>query len=316
MRPDSNGRIAISIPHPDPNGALDYTDVLVVVAVTHGPGADTGLEITDAARPLAGAIVGGNVTLAYTDPTPDVDVGTLNWGGAVFSDDARAASSYTTSTRNWGRFSSTGNRNEVTLTLLDQYGDGYRGTSSTSYRFTVTPERGDTAVAGNVASNGRARVVYTSPASVRSEEASDSVIAVESSTNNADFAVVDPAVTAEAPVLSIYWAEPGSAATGTAIVRVADPAARSIVIEGGEDDPEYYVFGTDDTFIVGTTALSFAQFTEVLNAANNSSIAEITISTADGSETMLEWSGYDAARPRDRAKWTLTAVCSVVVASA
>ena len=57
----------------------------------------------------------------------------------MFSDDARAASSYTTSTRNWGRYSSTGNRNEATLTLLDQYGDTYSGTSSTSYRFTVTP---------------------------------------------------------------------------------------------------------------------------------------------------------------------------------
>ena len=48
------------------------------------------------------------------------------WAGAVFSDDDRAATTYTISTRDWGRFSSTGNRNEVTLTLLDQYGDTYR----------------------------------------------------------------------------------------------------------------------------------------------------------------------------------------------
>ena len=120
-------------------------------------------------------------------------------------------------------------------------------------------------------------------------------------------------VTAEAPELSIYWAEPGSAAnsgTAAAVVYVVDPAARSIVVEYSatiaDDDPEYYVFGTDDTFIVGDTALSFAQFMEVLNAANDPTITEITLS---GTPT-LEWSGYDAARPRDRAKWTLGGVCS------
>ena len=45
---------------------------------------------------------------------------------------------------------------------------------------------------------------------------------------------------------------------------------------------------------------------EVLNAANDSDDPEITLSA----DTMLDWSGYDAARPRDRAKWTLTGICN------
>jgi hypothetical protein len=318
MTPDSNGRISIRIPHPDPNGAtVDFADVLVVVTVELGGGAQDGLPITDVAHPRGA----GNNTVRTVPVQSGGEDLTVAWAGAVFSDDARAASTYTISTRNWGRFSSTGNRNEVTLTLLDQYGDTYSGTSSNRYRFGLTPSGGtaddldqaaddhDTEY-GSVASNGRARVVYTNPATVRSEEATDSAIVVQTSADRgANWDVVDPVVTAAAPLLSVYWAEPGSGASGTALVYVLDPAARSIVVESvgdPEDDPEYYVFGTDDTFIVGTTALSFAQFMEVLNAANNSAITEITLSAS----TMLEWSGYDAARPRDRAKWTLTGVCS------
>jgi hypothetical protein len=311
MTPDSNGRISIRIPHPDPNGAtVDFADVLVVVTVELGGGAQDGLPITDVAHPRGA----GNNTVRTVPVQSGGEDLTVAWAGAVFSDDARAASTYTISTRNWGRFSSTGNPNEVTLTLLDQYGDTYSGTAATRYQFTLTTT-GGTPVPGNVTNNGRARIVYTSPVAARSEVVgTDSVIAVESSTGNAPFATA-AGVTAEPPSPEIYWAEPGSADDGTAIVRVADPAARSIVVEGGTDDPEYYVFGTDDTFAAGPTVasatpLSFAQFMEVLNAANTSSIPEITINTAAGSETMLTWDSYNVARPRDRAKWTLTGVCS------
>ena len=320
MTPDSNGRIAIRIPHPDPNGRADYADVLVVVTVGLGAAAQEGLMITDVARPTGDNLVR---LVPVTDTVGGTDdlLGPVAWGGAVFSDDLRAPTSYTVSTRNWGRFSSTGNRNEVTLTLLDQYGDRHSGTPSLRYQFTLTLGEGEADTApssGNVASNGRARIVYTSPADVRAEDVEsadgDSRISVESSTDNDAFAVVVPSVTAESTP-TIYWAEPGSAAADDdgAIVRVADPAARSIVVEGGAadaEDPVYYVFGTDDTFIVGETTVSFAQFMEVLNAANDSKIPKITINRATGSETMLEWSGYNAARPRDRAKWTLTGVCS------
>ncbi len=304
MRPDSNGRIVIGpIPLRDPNPAAtsDDLDVLVAVTVEHGPGADDTLTITPAADTAASLLAGGGN--AVTAPAT-VDA----WAAAVFSDNARAPSSYAVSTRNWGRFSSTGNPNEATLTLFDQYGDTYSGTSSVKYRFTLTPS-GGTAVIGNVASNGRARIVYTNPATVRSEAPTDSVIAVEANTGT-DGAFEAVTVTAAPAAPTIYWAEPGSAASGTAVVYVVDPAARSIVIEGGTDDPEYYVFGSDDSFVADGTALSFAQFMEVLNAANDSKISEIAISTTGGSETMLAWESYNPARPRDRAKWTLTAICS------
>ena len=322
LRPDSNGRISIRIPHPDPNGVADYADVLVVVSVGLGGGARSGLPITDAASPRGATVGTVPVTDSGATQSPPTPALTGSWAGAVFSDDARAASTYTISTRNWGRHSSTGNRNEVTLTLLDQYGDSYSGTPTTRYRFGLTPS-GSTAddpstdtddlthgtAYGSVASNGRARVVYTTPANIRSEnivtDVADSTIMVQLSTSSGPFGVVT--VAAETPTPTVYWAEPGSGATGpAAVVHVADPAARSIVIEAATDDPEYYVFGTDDTFIVEGTALSFAQFMEVLNAANDSKIPEITLSAS----TMLEWDGYNVARPRDRAKWTLTGVCA------
>ena len=323
MAPDRNGRISIRIPHPDPNGPnADNSDVLVAVTVALGGAAQAGLDITDAAHPrgdtpnvVAANAPGDNAVTVQIDGADP----TVAMGAAVFSDDDREPSSYTTSTRNWGRFSSTGNRNEVTLTLHDQYGDTYRGTASTSYRFGLTPSGGtadtdindaddEDTVYARVASNGRARIVYTSPASVRSEVATDSAIVVHSTTGGTNTAVT---VTASAPTISVYWAEPGSAASGTGhAVYVADPAARSIVVEATDaitgDDPEYYVFGTDDTFIVGSTPVSFAQFMEVLNAGNNPAITEISI----GDSTTLTWTGYNAARPRDRATWTLNGVCT------
>ena len=259
------------------------------------------------------------VTVAAEDATD----APAAWAGAVFSDNARAPTSYTTSTRDWGRYSSTGNRNEVTLTLLDQYGDTYNGTSAIRYRFGLTPSGGtadDPAIAtddgthgtqyGNVATNGRARIVYTSPATVRSETIGgteqDSSLMLQSSVSGAAFTVVADTVTAEDDP-TIYWAEPGSAAErDNAPVRVLDPAARRIVVDSDPEDPEYYAFGTDDTFIVGTTPVSFLQFIEVLNAANDSKIPEITLAET----TRLDWSGYNVARPRDNAKWILTAICS------
>ena len=130
MTPDSNGRISIRIPHPDPDGAtVDFADVLVVVTVELGGGAEAGLTITDVAHPQ-----GGPSNEVRTVPVMSNGNNlAVAWAGAVFSDDARAASTYTISTRNWGRFSSTGNPNEVTLTLLDQYGDTYSGTAATRY---------------------------------------------------------------------------------------------------------------------------------------------------------------------------------------
>ena len=80
-----------------------------------------------------------------------------------------------------------------------------------------------------------------------------------------------------APV--VYWAESGSGATGGPTrwcmwpIRRLAASLSMRVMETDPDDPEYYVFGTDDTFIVGTAtgiAVSFAQFMEVLNAANDS----------------------------------------------
>ena len=239
----------------------------------------------------------------------------------MFSDNSRTPSTYTVSTRDWGRFSSTGNRNEVTLTLLDQYGDAHSGTAALKYRFSVTTGEGDDAVTvnGNVVSNGRARIVYTNPAAIRAEQAVNTVIAVQSSTDGFQ-STADVTAAAEPPALTIYWAEPGSAAShDNAVVHVVDPAARSIVVERDEDDsdttddPEYYVFGTDDTFVVDQdasdasegTSVSFAQFMEVLIAANNPTIKSIGIFEA----TTLTWEGYNPARPRDRAKWILRAVC-------
>ena len=51
------------------------------------------------------------------------------------------------------------------------------------------------------------------------------------------------------------------------------------LVDAADDaaDPAYYNFGTDDTFTVEGTAVSFAQFMEVLAAANNPGIPSIRI---------------------------------------
>ena len=60
IRPDSNGRIAISLPHPDPNGSADYADVLVVVTVAPNARATEGLMVVDAAKPNGDTVSGGD----------------------------------------------------------------------------------------------------------------------------------------------------------------------------------------------------------------------------------------------------------------
>ena len=67
----------------------------------------------------------------------------------------------------------------------------------------------------------------------------------------------------------------------------------------------YYNFGTDDTFTVEGKAVSFAQFMEVLAAANNPGYSVDPNSTRPA-RPCWSWEGYDVARPRDRADWTLS----------
>ena len=82
LTPDRNGRISISIPHPDPNGRLDYlNDALVVVTVTPG-GQAPDLPIKNLTHPqLYGTATDGIYTVGRVPVTgvpvlnPDAEAG-------------------------------------------------------------------------------------------------------------------------------------------------------------------------------------------------------------------------------------------------
>ena len=183
MTPDRNGRIPIRIPHPDVSGpTVDGSDVLVAVTVALGGGAEAGLP-HHGLRASAGGhprtSCDGNVhrrTRSVTVQIGGVDP-TVAMGAAVFSDDDREAVQLHdldsgTGAATAAPATATRSRSPCTTSTADTY----RGTSTTSYRFGLTPSGGtadadindddpEDTVYATVASNGRARIVYTSPAS-------------------------------------------------------------------------------------------------------------------------------------------------------
>ncbi len=324
--PDSNGRVVIPLTQKPTKGNDVIVDVTVTPQDPDGTGPLTALDFS-AARADS---TSNNATVLGTTPTGV-------HATVLFSEDAATAGSYTVSTRTWGRHNAdSGGLNQVTFTVLDQYGkptskvagtatvDGADVTKQFGIVFTVgdasyNPRTGaTTAPTGTVRSDGIARVTYRSPSTTRTDTLPGTPgVVLSGESVDADFtsAIATSIGNITAPsgsdVETVYWASAAitDVATASNAVLVADPGARTIVAGPADGSTSMsYVFGTDDTFIVNhggsDTALTYAQFVEVLAAMNDRSITSIVTAGAT-----LASDGYDPARPRDRAEWTLTLVC-------
>ncbi len=306
-QPDNSGKITITVRVPDPNPAPIFTPTggteqnnaaPVQVAVRVQRGAGNMLPLVDSTKDT-----GTSYRADADSPVTAVDV-----SGETFDDDNSIAASLSVSpgTR-WRLLSPVGNRNNIVATVLDQYGNPFRGTGLTA---TATPSTrsalaSDEQTVATTVIGGTARISYSNgqvtPAAITE------TVSVSDGTRSDSG--------------TVYWAALATALTdddGTDVnLLLADASTRHLVVNSGNADPAVpraYPFGDDDTFTVDGTPLTLAQFLEVLKVGSDSKDSRIGFNVTTGGtlqQTMLTWSGYNYNRPRDGATWMLTGLtCS------
>ena len=123
VSPDSNGLIVIPVVNPDPTlGRVNNNDVRVTVTVATVEGND--LPIAD--MTMGAGFSDRAVATPVVSPAPVVAVRAPD---EDFSDNDPGATSIDASTSAWRLLSPTRNRNSITVTVLDQYGDPFGDTS-------------------------------------------------------------------------------------------------------------------------------------------------------------------------------------------
>ena len=312
--PDSNGNIRIVVTQPDPvigSNNPDF-DVAVEVRRYEASGVPTNslrfVDTTGATGTTGGGFDADGFVIVEAAGTGTGPNGGLRDIGAQapperFSDNPPAATSISVSPSSAGRVLLGANQNSVSVTVLDQYGNPYRAGVS----FTATnsgagdgsqyPGNADALNSGALTSNSGGRIYfnYNHPATGVGTEA---------------IAITDggtPGITGSA---SVIWANvPTGASSQATIVNLllADPASRRL-FAGDAAAPNALPYGDDDSFFVGSvpTALSYAQFQEVLTVAVSPSTRITLNSTTPAQQSSLTWEGFNNNRPNDRATWTLT----------
>lgn len=309
MSPDSDGHIRIVVTNPDPvigSNNPDF-DVSVEVRRYEASGVPTNslrfVDTTgasgssDAGFDAAGYLI-GEASGSGTGPNGDRRYIGAQAPVERFSDNPPAATSISVSPRAAGRVLAGANQNSVSVTVLDQYGNPYR--AGASYTATNSgagdgsqyPGNNNAANSGALTSNSGGRVYfnYNHP-----------VAGVGTET----VAITD-ADAAAAGTATVIWANvPTGASTSVAVaLLLADPASRRL-FAGDAAAPIALAFGDDDSFMVDGTALSYAQFQEVLTVGVSSD-PRISFNVTGGQATTLAWEGFNNNRPNDRASWTLT----------
>ena len=319
MTPNRSGKITITVQVPDPNPAPIYTDSASVVHNNAAPvhaairvqrGANNNLALVDMTT---------NGGTSYRATATD-EVFAIDADGVIFDDDNSAADSVSATSASLRLFVPGGvNRNSVVVTVRDQYGNPYRGTGlyAQVQPYSADPAPGSAGVLGAAVVGGTARISYpvagaTNPTigSARIEAIAIYDAATEGTASNAIDGSTPLAVTGDDRPL-VHWARRGMTANnGVAAIAIdlIDVGGRQIVVAetvGGTAGPSAYLFGDDDSFMVEGTAVTMAQFQEILKVASDSSDPRIS------TRGSLEWSGLNFNRPRDGATWTLTGLtCS------
>jgi hypothetical protein len=240
----------------------------------------------------------------------------------TFSDDAPVATSVSISPGAAGRELSSRNRNSLSVTVLDQYGNNFRGGAShiatsevTSPDGTTTasqfPNNADAADSGNVSSDSGGRIYFNYN---YVEDDGTEVISITYDS--------DPADTDNTPdprgMATVYWSNiAGRGSGGPESLLLADPSTRRLIADVMDEGdtaarPTFFLYGSDDEFLVGQgpAALSLAQFQEVLMVAVSPSPRITLNADTDGTpgvdtQSELSWEGFNNNRPSDRATWTL-----------
>jgi len=265
------------------------------------------VDTTGAGTGTAGFEAGGATISEASGSGTGPDGGTRVIGAQApverFSDNPPDATSISISPRAAGRVLASRNQNSISVTVLDQYGNPFRGgaayTATNAGPTTASqyPGNDDAVNSGALTSNSGGRIYFNY--NYRDNQATETVTVTDSDGTTAGTATV-------------FWSnisDPGSSAAVNLLL--ADPSSRRL-IASVDDAPTALPFGADDTFLVGQgpTPLSLAQFQEVLMVAVSSD-SRITLNAdpnGDGTvdtQTALSWEGFNNNRPNDRATWTL-----------
>jgi len=345
--PDGNGKFRIVVTNPDPVIGVDNDDVQVTVTVersagTGQAGTHNRLRVVDTtgatdASPGAADTAGGfdaNGTVIYEAS----GAGTGENGARriigvqapveVFSDNAPTATRVSVSPGAAGRELASRNRNSLSVTVLDQYGDPYRAGALYGAMSTVAdpvgggkasqfPNNASANTSGGVSSDSGGRIYfnynYVDGVGVES-------LAIAGVQGPAPANTPAPPGTGAA---TVYWSRIQLAGSedGKNLL-LADPAGRRLIVDVQDATatpadsairPATLLFGDDDQFLVGQgpTPLSLAQFQEVLivgvspdGRVTFNFNADPTDGTVD-TQTTVTWEGFNNNRPNDRAKWTL-----------
>ena len=328
MFPNSDGEFTISLTNADTATDRDDPDVGVRFSLTSFSGndvVDMNLLPDIQADANHASVVGGSA---------------IGW--SVFSDDAAEARSVGgESTASYRIIRPGSTANSVTVTVTDQYGDGYRNAGITvssgldnaaplddAARYPeevdITLQEGedgdndgnagdDFVGTFNTRRNGTYRIGYNytgeDPAV---EEITPSVAAISDDSETTE--VDESADAIPGDPVTVYWASTGIAiksqpdGDGDATlvdVLVADVRSRAIVVDdseaGGDVVPKVYYYDEEDTFVVGGTGATFEMWEEALSA---------TLDDNDAAPAQVQWESYEFNRPRDRAVWELTLTCS------
>ena len=328
--PDSDGKIRIVVFNPDPVIGSNNPDFDVTVEVRRYEAAGVltnPLRFVDTTGASGTATTGFDAAgylIGEAEPGTGPDDARRYIGAQAsverFSDNTPSVTSLSVSPRAAGRVLASRNQNSISVTVLDQYGNPFRGgaayaaTNSGTDPLSKYPGNADLATSGALVSNSSGRVYFNyNYGAVVADTELIAIIGAQRTVN--DVTIPAPAGAGNA---TVYWADISGAGSGGAVpLLLADPSSRRLFAAiGGDRTPTAFPFGADDTFLVSNgatdldeleiTALSLAQFQEVLMVANSPSPLVAWRMEDNAIIDMLTWDGFDNNRPNDRATWTLT----------
>ena len=331
--PNENGQFTFTISAPDRQRHQNNPDKVIRVFIRRDNPENHNLDIVDMTNAMGMPATGADAT-----------------GDAVQLHDVRFSDNDSTARRikvdgpDW-RLRSVRNRNSITVSVHDQYGNLYRaGDHEVQVTDTVNTDDFPGEIPGpfgtettaadtdptlrggyGIGTSGSRPIGYTHHGTVPLAQMLSlqlrlpGVLGTLDDTNtDADEteSSVAPETTGRGSASdTIYWADRGRVNNNTAgePLLLGDPAANELLVnvaayvDGSEVSPVAYPYGTDDEFIVEGQVVNIEQFEEILAQINNpmGSISIVAPSSDTNPGTTLSWVGYDFNRPRDGASWSI-----------
>ena len=293
--PDSSGSFEVTVGYRDPTRHINNADAEVTITVEAATG--NSLYMVDMTMP-AGAAVPANA-----EGTAVTGVSTAR---VKFSDNDSVPTSIDAGAATW-RLRAPRNRNSLTVSVMDQYGNTYRG-GDQQVAASDSDNAGDFPTDENqneflISSSGRRSIGYTHTGTAAQRQTVS--LALQSRRVTGDNPVNPEPVADATDTVSVLWADRGAANDGDDVpILLGDPGSNHVLVDsdgtaGDPAVPHAYGYGSDDKFVVEGEVVTMDQFEEILAAFGDAPKLIVSLGT-------LSWVGYDYNRPNDGATWTIS----------